>query len=70
MMSEASWKKGQQFKTDAFLSASNVFLSRLYESLSDHGLLADGAEEAPVVPGQLLEGHELGVAQAALSCSP
>ena len=69
MMSEASWKKVNNSKR-IFLSAFSVFLPRLYESLSDHGLLADGAEEAPVVPGQLLEGHELGVAQAALSCSP
>ena len=39
----------------------------LNESLSNHGLLANGAEKAAVVPGQLLEGNELRVAQAAFS---
>ena len=35
----------------------------LYEALAHHGDLAEGAEEALVVPRQLLEGHELGAAQ-------
>jgi hypothetical protein len=45
---------------------------RLYldKALANHGLLADVAEEALVVPGQGLEGHELGAAQASLACVP
>ena len=35
----------------------------LYEALAHHGDLAEGAEEALVVPRQLLEGHELGAPQ-------
>ena len=39
----------------------------LDETLANHGDLADGAEEAAVVPGQLLEGNELGAAQTSFS---
>ena len=35
----------------------------LYEALAHHGDLANGTEEALVVPRQLLEGYELGAAQ-------
>ena len=35
----------------------------LYEALAHHGDLANGTEEALVVPCQLLEGHELRAAQ-------
>lgn len=40
----------------------------LDEAFPHHGHLTDGAEEAAVVPGQFLEGHEFGVAKATLSC--
>jgi hypothetical protein len=45
---------------------------RLYldKALANHGLLADVAEEALVVPGQGLESHKLGAAQASLACVP
>ena len=41
-----------------------TYICRHYldESLADHGLLADVAEEALVVPGQCLEGHKFGAA--------
>ena len=39
----------------------------LDESFSNHGVLADGAEEALVVPGQGLEGHELGAAETSFA---
>ena len=39
----------------------------LYEALAHHGDLANGAEEALVVPRQLLEGHELGAPQTAFA---
>jgi hypothetical protein len=45
---------------------------RLYlnKTLANHGLLADVAEEALVVPGQGLKSHKLGAAQASLACVP
>ena len=39
----------------------------LDESLAHHGVLAQMAEEALVVPGQGLEGHKLGASQATLA---
>ena len=48
---------------------SSVYFPRpsLYEALAHHGDLADGAEEALVVPRQLLEGHELGAPQTSFA---
>ena len=45
-----------------------LLLPSLYEALAHHGDLAQGAEEALVVPRQLLERHELGAPEAALAC--
>jgi len=42
-------------------------ITDLDESLAHHGDLALVAEEALVVPGLGLEGHELGAAQPALA---
>jgi len=41
----------------------------LDEPLANHGLIADVADEALVVPGEGLEGHKLGAAQSALACN-
>jgi len=41
----------------------------LDEPLANHGLVADVADEALVVPGEGLEGHKLGAAQSALACN-
>ena len=49
------------------LLALYVFPSHLNESPANHGLLADGAEEALVVPGQLLKGYKLRAPQAILT---
>ena len=42
------------------------YKSNLYESLANHGVFAEVAEETLVVPGQRLKRHELGASQAAL----
>ena len=43
---------------------TDYVLAVLDEALADHGDLATGAEEALVVPGESLEGHEPGTAKA------
>jgi len=50
------------------LRANNI-LAVLYKAFADHGLVADVAEEALVVPRQRLERHELCAAQTALACN-
>jgi hypothetical protein len=44
-----------------------ISLCYLNESFADHRVLADGAVEAIVMPGQRLEGHKLGAAEATFS---
>ena len=50
-----------------YIRNKNLKKTDLNESLAHHGDLALVAEEALVVPGLGLEGHELGAAQPALA---
>ena len=56
---------GHHFLPGAF--RTNDIAQVLDETLAHHRVLANGAEEAAVVPSQLLEGHELGAAQASFT---
>jgi len=47
---------------------TDYVLSILDKAFANHGLLADVAEEALIMPGQRLERDELGAAQASLAC--
>ena len=49
------------------MSLINCLDPHLNKSLADHGVLADVAEEALVVPGLGLEGHKLCTAKTAFS---
>ena len=49
------------------MSLINCLDPHLNKSLADHGVLADVAEEALVVPGQSFKRHKLGAAKPTLA---